>query len=167
MNKKKTLIAEDFISEPTTFEKFKMFFKREQKYFFNKKENYWVLKCKTVGEVDKTGYFKPYEYSRVQYRIFWPYGTKKGYQIVMVKKAVNIVNNYLTKNKYGFTAGEIQTVLTEHFPEISYKTFDEKMGTVTAMLDEKTKEIIYYHCDVETALKCAIEDREMTVAEWD
>lgn len=177
MNKEKTLVAQDFINKPTFWEKIKIYFKKNKKFDYNQNENRWALKTLVKGTVKTDGYFYPHTYgnnlvmglkpNEIHYKIFWPWGTERGLQIKQVKMATNIVTNYKTKNKEGFTAGEISKLLKEHFPEISYKNFDEKMGVVTAMLDGKTKEVIYYHCDVDVALRCAIEDREMTFEEWD
>lgn len=177
MNKKKTLVSQDFIERPNLFEMIIVHFRKNQKHVYDKTQKDWVLKTLVKGEINEDGYFYPHTYgdslkmiaqpNAIHHKIFWPWGTEVGLKIKLSKRATEIVNSYKTKNKEGFTASEISKMLKDEFPQISYKTFDEKMGVVTAMLDEKTKETIYYHCDVDVALRCSIEDREMTVGEWD
>lgn len=82
----------------------------------------------------------------------------------LCKKAHTLVYNYKTKYEHGFTKEEQEELLKE-FPEISMEKYNEAMfGNTCMMIDGK---IITYHCDVEHALYCGIENRGMTQAEWD
>ena len=80
------------------------------------------------------------------------------------KKLERLVNDFPTKYEEGFVHKEIMK-LVSRFSETTYDEVMEKMGVVTANL--RDGQTVYFHCDVLTALRCAIEDREMTVGEWD
>jgi len=75
------------------------------------------------------------------------------------------VNSYKTKSKYGFVQSEIKDLL-KNYPGIDMDKFnDALMGNTCMMSDDK--ELIMYHCDIEKALRCGIEKRNLTQAEWD
>lgn len=70
----------------------------------------------------------------------------------------------LTKNKEGYTPAEIEELLGKN-PEADRNIFYDNLNGVTGMF--KNGEMIIYHCDVETALKCAIDKRRMRGYEFD
>lgn len=76
------------------------------------------------------------------------------------------VYNFKTENKEGFTYDEINLLLKDFSDvNINMKRFDDAlMGITCMMIDDK---FIIYHCDVEKALLCGIEDRGLNSLEWD
>lgn len=76
-----------------------------------------------------------------------------------------LVYQYPTKHKHGFTDVEQQEML-DLFENINMDKYNSTMMGNTCMMDEEDG-IITYHCDVLTALKCGIENRDQTVGEWD
>ncbi|TXG80220.1 MAG: hypothetical protein E6R13_08410 [Spirochaetes bacterium] len=75
----------------------------------------------------------------------------------------DFIDNYPTKHKYGFLGSETDAIL-EKF-EIDKEKFYTALGVNTCMIIEG--EILNYHCDIELALRCVIEDRDKTLDEWD
>jgi hypothetical protein len=75
----------------------------------------------------------------------------------------DFINNYPTKHKYGFMGSEINEIL-EKF-DIDKEKFYTALGVNTCMIIEG--EILNYHCDIELALRCVIENREKRLDEWD
>ena len=73
------------------------------------------------------------------------------------------IYNWKTKHKEGFTAEEIVDVC--EFFNISPQDFTEKLGINTCII--RDGETITYHCDVDIAVRCCLEGREKTFAEWD
>lgn len=84
-----------------------------------------------------------------------------------MKKAVDIrsvVDGFKTKHSQGFTQSEVKKLLKK-FPGIDMKKFnDALMGNTCMMMD---REIVHYHCDIEKAIYCGVEKRNLTVGEWD
>lgn len=76
----------------------------------------------------------------------------------------NIVYNYQTKYKHGFIRSEIQEIL-DMFPNINKSKFDDALFGITAMIIDNN--MIIYHCDIEKALHCGLENRELRSYEWD
>jgi len=75
------------------------------------------------------------------------------------------VYTYKTKSKYGFIQSEIDDLL-KNYPCIDMDKFNSAlMGNTCMMSDDK--ELIMYHCDIEKALRCGIEKRNLTQEEWD
>lgn len=74
------------------------------------------------------------------------------------------IHNYKTKYKEGFTQTEIKELLKD-YPDINMDKFNSALFGDTCML--KGKEIIRYHCDIEKALLCGIENRDPYSWEWD
>ena len=72
---------------------------------------------------------------------------------------------YPTKSKMGFTKKEIDDLLRE-FPGIKMSKFDDALRGITCMMNED-KETIIYHCDIEHALYCGLENRNLRSSEWD
>ena len=73
------------------------------------------------------------------------------------------VSKFPTKNKEGFTDNEIKQ-LCEMF-KIEEKKLNTALGTNTVIMIDG--EIITYHSDVEMALICCVEHRDMNALEWD
>jgi hypothetical protein len=79
------------------------------------------------------------------------------------KNITNVVNNFPVKYEYGFTASEINTLLTEY--DLDENLFYQKLGVNTCMVIEG--QTITYHCDIEKALFCLVENRDQNFLEWD
>lgn len=73
------------------------------------------------------------------------------------------IDTYPTKHKHGFLGSETNEIL-EKF-EIDKEKFYTAMGVNTCMIIEG--QILNYHCDIELALRCVIENRDKTLDEWD
>lgn len=81
-----------------------------------------------------------------------------------LKSISDLVHNYKTNSKYGFTQEEIDELLKQ-FPDIHMDKFNDALrGNTCMVIDDK---VISYHCDIITALKCGVEDRYINVFEWD
>lgn len=77
-----------------------------------------------------------------------------------------LVYSWPTKYKEGFLAEEEKELLSKFKSEqLNMNKWDSAMIGNTCMM--KPEGIITYHCDVLTALKCALEDRDMYWYEWD
>lgn len=70
-----------------------------------------------------------------------------------------------SKHKYGYTKQEVLDIIRPL--KIHHKTFWKKFGINTGALDSKTNEILYYGCDIVTAIRCCLENRNKTFLEWD
>jgi len=76
----------------------------------------------------------------------------------------NMINNYNTSSKWGFTTEELST-LKSRFSGIEESIFDDCLtGTTCILINNKTR---IYHCDIITALKCSLEKRSMRAGELD
>lgn len=74
------------------------------------------------------------------------------------------VYNFKTKNKEGFTNSEIKKLLKD-FPEINMDKFNSALMGITCMrIDNET---VIYHCDIESALHCGVDNRDLGSFEWD
>lgn len=83
----------------------------------------------------------------------------------MSRKKVNeVVYNYPSKYTEGLTIDEIGEILKE-FPSVSLEDFKEKLGVVTAIV--KDYEVVTYRDDVELAIRCCLENREVKGFEFD
>lgn len=74
------------------------------------------------------------------------------------------VYNYPTKHPEGFTQDEMNALLKE-YPGVNMKRFNGALHGITCMVIDN--EIITYHCDIVSALRCGIENRGLTWWEWD
>ena len=74
------------------------------------------------------------------------------------------VYNFKTKHKQGFTNNEMKTLL-EDYPDINMDKFNDAMTGNTCMVIDD--EVVTYHCDVLTALRCGVENRDMKWHEMD
>lgn len=75
-----------------------------------------------------------------------------------------IVYNYPTKHKEGFIQSEIDALLKE-FPNIDMERFKSALFCITCM--GKGNEVIIYRHDIEKALVCGIEKRNLHQSERD
>jgi len=75
------------------------------------------------------------------------------------------IYNYPTEHEAGFTKKEINTLLKD-YPNVNMDKFNDAMMGNTCMVNDKG-EIINYHCDVLTALRCGIENRSVKPHEFD
>jgi len=74
------------------------------------------------------------------------------------------VDSYPTKHKYGFIREEYMKLL-EEYPTINMERFWDALNGITCMnIDGET---VIYHCDIELAIHCGMEDRSATISEWD
>lgn len=74
------------------------------------------------------------------------------------------VYNFKTKNKQGFVKTEIDTLLKD-YPDINMDKFNDALMGITVMM--VNKEMVIFHCDIEKALRCGIENRGLYAEEWD
>jgi len=82
------------------------------------------------------------------------------------EKLYDLVYNYPTRNKEGFV-NEEQQILIAMFPKMNMDKYWDAQSHITCMMEEKTGQFIIYHCDVLTALRCGLENRDMHAHEWD
>ena len=75
----------------------------------------------------------------------------------------NAVYQYKTKYKEGFIEDEVRDLLSTL--NVSAEEFEAAFGVQTCLV--VLKDIIYYHCDVHTALSCVIENRDIKPHEFD
>jgi hypothetical protein len=83
---------------------------------------------------------------------------------LIMKNIREKVYGFKTKHKEGFVRSEIDTLLKD-YPNINMDKFNEALFGITCMM--KDNEMVIYHCDVEKALHCGIENRGLRVCEWD
>lgn len=76
----------------------------------------------------------------------------------------HIVHNYPTKYERGFTSTELNELLVQYGINITEFFYRLGIGHTCMVIDGNT---IRYHCDIITALRCVIENRDMTLDEWD
>ncbi len=74
------------------------------------------------------------------------------------------VRSFKTIYKMGFTKSEIENLLKE-FPGINMDKFNAALNFNTCMMEGD--EIILYHCDIEKALYCGLENRNLRSSEFD
>jgi hypothetical protein len=78
-------------------------------------------------------------------------------------KAEEIVRNAKRKNEIGFTGSEIKQLLIDN--NIDSDKFYDALGVNTCVMIDG--EIITYFWDIEKALDCVINNRDMDITEWD
>ena len=76
----------------------------------------------------------------------------------------NKVYNFPTKHKEGFVQDEID-ILLKDYPDINMNKFHNALMGITCMLIND--EIVTYHCDIEKALRCGIDNRDLRIWAWD
>ena len=81
------------------------------------------------------------------------------------------VYNFKTESEYGFKDHEMNELLITQiikcYPKFNMQKFDKAFMGNTCMRDVNDGKFIYYHCDVLTAIRCGIEDREINISEFD
>lgn len=80
------------------------------------------------------------------------------------KKVYNLIYNFKTKHKEGFVKDEIEVLLQE-FPNINLDKFYDALRGIT-VIKVKT-EMIFFRDDIEKALNCSLENRNLKSWEWD
>jgi hypothetical protein len=82
-----------------------------------------------------------------------------------MKNLNKIVYSYNTKYDQGFTEDEIFSLIKQIGGDINIARFnDAMMGNTCMVIDNQ---IINYHCDVLTALRCGYENRGLKFSEFD
>ena len=74
------------------------------------------------------------------------------------------IYNFKTKNKEGFVQSEIDMLLKD-YPDINLDKLNSALRGITCMMVDN--ETVIYHCDIEKALCCGIENRNLRTWEWD
>lgn len=74
------------------------------------------------------------------------------------------LDNFKTKYEEGFTESEIDLLLKD-FPNINKEKFYNALNGTTGIV--KNDEYLSYHCDIEKALVCGVENRNLYSYEWD
>lgn len=82
-----------------------------------------------------------------------------------MSKLSELVFNFPTKNKEGYTSNDIKNFLSRYYPSITTKMFYDKLGVRTASLIGN--EVVDNHADVELAIRCILEDRNFKSFEFD
>lgn len=84
---------------------------------------------------------------------------------MMEIKIQDIVYNFPTQEKIGFTSEEIDTLLMKHFPSVKREDLNKAIGVVTAALvDGKTR---IYHSDIYYALRECTLGKKPNIFEFD
>ena len=85
-------------------------------------------------------------------------------QLLCKNCVAEYVYEWPVKSPRGFNPEELKAIVDE-FPDINMEKFDlAMMGNTCSLEDGK---IITYHCDVVTAIRCGIENRDLKFSEWD
>jgi hypothetical protein len=74
------------------------------------------------------------------------------------------VYSFKTKNKEGFVQSEIDSLLKD-YPDINMDKFNSALMGITCM--RINDETVIYHCDIDKALRCGVENRNLRSWEWD
>jgi len=84
---------------------------------------------------------------------------------LLYKAIHSIVYSYPTKYKEGFLPSELADIKSK-FHIINEQKYEDALYGITCMMSPEGETIIY-HCDVEHALRCGIENRDLNAIEWD
>lgn len=76
----------------------------------------------------------------------------------------DLVYNFRTKYKEGFVHEEVIKIFNM-FKNINEDKFNDALYGITVMVIDG--ETVIYHCDIELALACGLNNRERTEAEFD
>lgn len=74
------------------------------------------------------------------------------------------INKYKTKHKAGFVKSEIEDLL-KNYPGIDMEKFNDALTGITCMGIDN--EMVIYHHDIEKAIRCGLEKRNLTEEEFD
>lgn len=72
------------------------------------------------------------------------------------------------RGNHGFKPYELETILKKYknlYPKFSMEHYSSAMRGNTCMMHGG--KLVMYHCDVFKAIQAGIENRELTVGEWD
>ena len=83
---------------------------------------------------------------------------------LIAEEVHNKVYNYKTRYEQGFIESEIVELLKD-YPDINMEKYNDAMMGNTCMMINN--ELVNYHCDVEKAILCGIENRDLHWYEWD
>ena len=79
-------------------------------------------------------------------------------------KIEKIVREFKTKHKIGFIQSEVDLLLKD-FPNINERKFRNALNNTTRMgIDD---DVVIYHIDIEKALRCGLENRNLHFPEID
>ena len=92
------------------------------------------------------------------------YGRNTGKSKNFLELVEDNVYNFRTKYKNGFTNDEINQIKSQYIGLNQDKFNNAMIGNICMLIDD---EVISYHYDVYNALKCGIENRNLTATEWD
>jgi hypothetical protein len=67
------------------------------------------------------------------------------------------VYGFKTKNKEGFVQSEIDSLLKDYH-DINMDKFSALMGITCMRINDET---VIYHCDIDKALRCGVENRNL------
>lgn len=81
-----------------------------------------------------------------------------------MKEVTEKVYSFKTKHKHGFTNNELD-ILLKDFPNISMEKFENALMGNTCILIGG--DVVKYHSDIEKALICGLQNRDLNVYEWD
>lgn len=90
--------------------------------------------------------------------------TGREIELIWRKHTIDKVLMFPTKHKEGFISNEVEQLLKE-YTDINMDKFNDALSGITAKVINK--EIIYYHHDIEKALFCGIEGRDIQNHEFD
>ena len=76
------------------------------------------------------------------------------------------IYNYPTESEWGFTDKELKVLLSEFGDAVNMDKFNSALMGITCMKND-AGEIVIYHCDILTALRCGLENRDMQPFEMD
>lgn len=80
-----------------------------------------------------------------------------------MKDLKKLVYEWPTKHKEGFTYNEQLDIIS--YMGCDKETYLDKLGINTCIVIDG--ETITYHCDILTALRCTLENRDKYLYEWD
>lgn len=81
------------------------------------------------------------------------------------KEITELVYSYETKHEIGFTDKEILYLLMKSKETINMEKFGNALTGITCTkIDD---DFITYHCDIEIAMRCGIQDRDLKGYEFD
>lgn len=83
---------------------------------------------------------------------------------MIYKEIVDKVDSFKTKYKQGFIKSEIKELLKQ-FSGINMDKFNDALSGITCMSIDNN--IVIYHCDIEKALLCGMNNRELGAYEFD
>jgi len=74
------------------------------------------------------------------------------------------IYEYPTSHKEGFTCKELDEIISK-FPDMNNDKFNDAMRGNTCLV--KDGDVVMYHCDILIAIRCGLENRDISFYEWD